>query len=226
MRCFGSDAKRSRNEVGAWCIWPRFGMDSSCPTSSGAIPTVLRRADRSVAGADTCVLVRPARARRRLEASGGLRRARLRRRCTRVHGCRRAPHGRARGRLERRLRGAAGAVDDPGRTLALALRLLDIPNGTLTGAASVFRRTGQRWTQDDELTAFDGAADDRFGYSVGLLGDTATVARRTATPGPDAPTPSIGHELEGMRRGVAGRREARRRIRRLDRTLDPRGRDR
>jgi pimeloyl-ACP methyl ester carboxylesterase len=118
------------------------------------------------------------------------------------------------------------AVDDPGRTLALALRLLDIPNGTLTGAASVFRRTGQRWTQDDELTAFDGAADDRFGYSVGLLGDTATVARRTATPGPDAPTPSIGHELEGMRRDVAGRREARRRIRLLDRRLDPRGRDR
>ena len=34
----------------------------------------------------------------------------------------------------------------------------------------MFRRTGQRWTQDDELTAFDGAADDRFGYSVGLLG--------------------------------------------------------
>jgi pimeloyl-ACP methyl ester carboxylesterase len=103
------------------------------------------------------------------------------------------------------------AVDDPGRTLALALRLLDIPNGTLTGAASVFRRTGQRWTQDDELTAFEGAADDRFGYSVGLLGDTATVARRTATPRPDAPTPSSARARTGRdakRRGRTTRSPA------------------
>ena len=40
------------------------------------------------------------------------------------------------------------------------------------GSAYVFVRTGGLWTQQQKLTASDGAADDRFGYSVAISGDT------------------------------------------------------
>jgi hypothetical protein len=43
------------------------------------------------------------------------------------------------------------------------------------GSAYVFTRSGTVWTQQAKLTAADGAADDRFGSSVGLDGDTAVV---------------------------------------------------
>jgi hypothetical protein len=44
-----------------------------------------------------------------------------------------------------------------------------------TGGAYVFVRTGSTWTQLTRLLASDGAAEDRFGYSVSLAGDTALV---------------------------------------------------
>ena len=43
------------------------------------------------------------------------------------------------------------------------------------GAAYVFVRDGGLWTQQQELTASDGAAGDQFGVSVSLSGDTAVV---------------------------------------------------
>jgi hypothetical protein len=43
------------------------------------------------------------------------------------------------------------------------------------GAAYVFVRDGSRWAQQAELTARDGAAEDYFGSSVALCGDTALV---------------------------------------------------
>ena len=43
------------------------------------------------------------------------------------------------------------------------------------GSAYVFTRSGTTWTQQAKLTASDGAADDYFGYSVALSGDTALV---------------------------------------------------
>ena len=43
------------------------------------------------------------------------------------------------------------------------------------GAAYVFVRSGGVWTQQQELTASDGAAGDGFGYSVSISGDTAVV---------------------------------------------------
>jgi hypothetical protein len=43
------------------------------------------------------------------------------------------------------------------------------------GSAYVFTRTGTTWTQQAQLTATDGAADDLFGVSVALSGDTAIV---------------------------------------------------
>lgn len=43
------------------------------------------------------------------------------------------------------------------------------------GSAYVFIRSGATWTQQQKLTASDGAASDWFGYSVALDGDTALV---------------------------------------------------
>ena len=47
--------------------------------------------------------------------------------------------------------------------------------GIDAGSAYVFTRTGTTWQQQVKLTAADGAADDRFGRSVALVGDTAVI---------------------------------------------------
>lgn len=43
------------------------------------------------------------------------------------------------------------------------------------GAAYVFIRSGTSWSQQQQLTAGDGAASDEFGHAVALLGDTAVI---------------------------------------------------
>jgi len=43
------------------------------------------------------------------------------------------------------------------------------------GSAYVFVRSGSSWTQQDKLTASDGAASDNFGNSVAISGDYALV---------------------------------------------------
>lgn len=44
------------------------------------------------------------------------------------------------------------------------------------GSAYVFTRSGGVWSQQAKLSAADGAANDRFGWSVSLDGDTALVS--------------------------------------------------
>ncbi|MHB8647027.1 MAG: IPT/TIG domain-containing protein [Thermomicrobiales bacterium] len=44
-----------------------------------------------------------------------------------------------------------------------------------TGAAHVFVRSGTTWSQQQKLTANDGAGSDRFGTSVGMSGDGTTA---------------------------------------------------
>ncbi|OFW64218.1 MAG: hypothetical protein A2135_08470 [Actinobacteria bacterium RBG_16_67_15] len=51
-----------------------------------------------------------------------------------------------------------------------------------TGGAYVFVGSGNQWLLQDELTAADGAADDRFGWSVAVWGDTVVVG----APGDDS----------------------------------------
>ena len=51
----------------------------------------------------------------------------------------------------------------------------DDDNGSFSGSATVFTRTGSTWTQQAKLTPGDGAASDRFGYSVAIVGDTAVI---------------------------------------------------
>jgi len=71
--------------------------------------------------------------------------------------------------------------DDFGRSVslsgdtALIGAYYDDDNGEHSGSAYVFTRTGTTWTQQAKLLASDGAADDWFGESVALDGDTALI---------------------------------------------------
>ena len=49
----------------------------------------------------------------------------------------------------------------------------DDDNGSDSGSAYLFQRKAGAWSQVKKLTAADGAADDSFGYSVAISGDTA-----------------------------------------------------
>ena len=51
------------------------------------------------------------------------------------------------------------------------------------GSAYVFVRSGPAWTFQQKLTASDGAVFDRFGYSVGISGNTAIVGAHNADIG-------------------------------------------
>ena len=59
--------------------------------------------------------------------------------------------------------------------------ILDDDNGSASGSAYVFTRTGTTWTEEAKLTASDAAFDDVFGESVTVSGDTAVVG----APGDD-----------------------------------------
>jgi len=54
----------------------------------------------------------------------------------------------------------------------------DDDNGADSGSAYVFTRTGTTWTQQAKLLASDGTAEDWFGYTVSLDGDTALIGAR------------------------------------------------
>ena len=70
-----------------------------------------------------------------------------------------------------------GSVSLSGNTALIGARL-DDDKGSASGSAYVFRnldQAGSTKTQDVKLTASDGAADDEFGTSVSLSGNTALV---------------------------------------------------
>lgn len=51
----------------------------------------------------------------------------------------------------------------------------DDDNGTDSGSAYIFSRSGTTWSQQQKLTTLDAVAGDRFGYAVALDGDTALI---------------------------------------------------
>ncbi len=77
------------------------------------------------------------------------------------------------------------AADGPGGSFGLSVAIsgdmavvgamADDDRGTGAGAAYVFERVGNAWTQVAKLTASDGQGWDRFGVSVAISGDTAVV---------------------------------------------------
>ncbi|MCI0389939.1 MAG: putative Ig domain-containing protein [Acidobacteria bacterium] len=63
-----------------------------------------------------------------------------------------------------------------GDTVLVGVQDDDIGASANQGSAYVFTRTGGVWTQQHKLTAFDGAAGDRFGYAVALSSDTLVAS--------------------------------------------------
>ena len=51
----------------------------------------------------------------------------------------------------------------------------DDDNGSASGSAYVFQRSGSDWVEVDKLTASDGAKADKFGISVSISGDYAII---------------------------------------------------
>ena len=75
------------------------------------------------------------------------------------------------------LDGDTAVLGAPGVTLA---------PGFATGAAYVFTRSGDTWSQAQKLTADDGAAQDDFGFGVAVHGTTAILTSVNATVGANA----------------------------------------
>ena len=81
------------------------------------------------------------------------------------------------------LTAADGATEDwfgysvalSGDTALVGAIFDDVDTNIRQGSAYVFTRSGATWTQQAQLTAADGAADDGFGRSVALSGETALV---------------------------------------------------
>lgn len=67
------------------------------------------------------------------------------------------------------------AMDNFGFSVAITDETIVVgsPGSTpITGSAYIFTRSGTAWTQRAKLTASDGAASNRFGYSVAISGET------------------------------------------------------
>jgi hypothetical protein len=67
------------------------------------------------------------------------------------------------------------AVAVSGDTLLVGAFLANIGQNNNQGAAYVFTRNGAIWSQQQKLTAADGAASNRFGYAVALDGHRALI---------------------------------------------------
>src|SRR5207247_2438966 len=62
-----------------------------------------------------------------------------------------------------------------GDTVVVGAYLDNVGANTDQGSAYVFVRSGTIWTQQQKLTASDGAASDGFGYSLAISGDVVVV---------------------------------------------------
>ena len=58
---------------------------------------------------------------------------------------------------------------------------LDDDNGDRSGSAYIFKRTGRDWALEAKLLPLDGAAVDKFGYSVSISGDFAVVGAQSGS---------------------------------------------
>ncbi len=90
---------------------------------------------------------------------------------------------------QQKLLAADGAANDhfgysvalDGETALVGARRANVGGNSNQGAAYVFTHSGANWIEQWKLVATDGAANDNFGYSVALDGETALVGARRAT---------------------------------------------
>lgn len=94
--------------------------------------------------------------------------------------------------FEQRLRPVSGAppkkfgysVAIEGNMALVGSPLSDEGGDLSRGSAYLFQRQGESWVEQYRLFSEDGAAGDRFGYSVNLSGDTAIVSAPMRYDGP------------------------------------------
>ncbi|MEQ1605091.1 MAG: hypothetical protein ABL999_09495 [Pyrinomonadaceae bacterium] len=67
------------------------------------------------------------------------------------------------------------SVGISGNTVVVGAFFDDTPRGESSGSAYVYTRSGTVWTEQQHLTASDGAAIDDFGYSVAISGNTIVI---------------------------------------------------
>ncbi len=87
---------------------------------------------------------------------------------------------------QQKLLASDAAVDDQfgwsvaisGETVVVGAAGDDGAAGSNQGSAYVFVRSGGVWSQQQKLSASDGAAGDEFGYSVAISGETVVVGAR------------------------------------------------
>ena len=72
-----------------------------------------------------------------------------------------------------------------------------------TGAAYVFVRNGEKWTEEAKLTASDGQAKDDFGISVSINGTTGNVAALVGSYRHDGKENNAGAVYSFLRKGGA-----------------------
>jgi len=91
------------------------------------------------------------------------------------------------------------SVSISGNTAIIGAALAD-DGGNDAGSAYVFVRSGSIWTQQAKLAANDGSAEDRFGTSVSINGDTAVVGSRfgSSASGPNTGCAYIFHRSGGI----------------------------
>ena len=84
--------------------------------------------------------------------------------------------------------GTSVSVSGDGNTALIGAENAKVGANTSQGAAYVFVRSGLTWSQDQKLTASDGAASDHFGLQVSLSADgsTALIGAYWATVGANA----------------------------------------
>lgn len=75
------------------------------------------------------------------------------------------------------------AVAISGDTAIVGAYQDDVGANADQGSAYAFVRSGTSWTQQAQFVAADGAADDQFGFSVAISGDTAVIGAITADVG-------------------------------------------
>jgi hypothetical protein len=92
--------------------------------------------------------------------------------------------------------GAAGdafgsSVSISGDSIAIGARFDDVGANASQGSARVFVRSGSSWVQQQSVVAADGAAEDGFGISVSILGDTLAVGASGDDVGANADQGSV-----------------------------------
>jgi len=104
----------------------------------------------------------------------------------------------------------AAPVDFFGRVVALSGETAVVgainhdDGGSNSGSAYVFVRSGTAWSQQEKLAASDAAANDFFGFSVAISGDTAVIG----AGGSDDTGESSGSAYVFVRSGTAWSQQA------------------